>query len=88
MMKKCVYCGKTIPEEAADCGYCDASQVSGPLGWWWVMIVLFPVLSLTVGYLNAGLRDSEAFNAQLRRWSITLMLVEVILIIFLNMMTL
>ncbi len=84
-MKSCVYCGKSIPEEAAECRYCDASQVAGPLGWWWVLIVVFPVLSLTVGYLNSGLRDSEAFNAQLVKWSITMMLVELIVLILLNM---
>ncbi len=85
-MKRCVYCGKSIPEEAVDCRYCDASQESGPLGWWWVLIILFPVLPLTVGYLNSGLRDSEAFNAQLIKWSLTLMAAEIILIIFLNML--
>ncbi len=84
-MKRCVHCGMTIPEEAAECRYCDASQESGSFGWWWVLIILFPVLTLTVGYLNSGLRDSEAFNAQLRRWSLMMILVEMILIIFLNM---
>ncbi len=76
----------TIPDEAADCRYCDASQESGPLGWWWVLIILFPMLSLAVGYINAGLRDSEAFNAQLRRWSLTLMAAYMILITFLLML--
>ncbi len=84
-MKSCVHCGMSIPEEATDCRYCDASQEPGSLGWWWVFIILFPVLSLIVGYLNSGLRDSEAFNAQLRRWSLTLIAAQMILIIFLSM---
>ncbi len=87
-MKRCVHCGMSIPEGAADCCYCDASQNSGPLGWWWVLIIIAPVLSLTIGYINSGLRDSEAFYAQLIKWSIMLMLAEIILIIFLNMILL
>ncbi len=88
MMKRCVHCGKTILEEEADCRFCGATQDSGPLGWWWVLIILMPVLPLTVGYLNSGLRDSEAFHAQLIKWSIILLLVEIILIIFLNILAL
>ncbi len=84
MMKRCILCGRSIPEKAADCEYCDASQEPGGLGWWWVLIILMPVLPLTVGFMNSGLRDSEAFNAQLIRLSIMMMLVELIVITGLN----
>ncbi len=87
-MKSCVHCGKPIPDEDAECCYCDASQESGPLGWWWVLIILFPMLSLAVGYLNSGLRDSAAFHAQLIKLSIMMLLVELILVIFLNILAL
>ncbi len=83
-MKRCVHCGKTILEEEAECRYCGATQESGPLGWWWVLIILMPVLPLAVGYLNSGLRDSEAFNAQLITWSLMMMGSELFVIVFLN----